>query len=77
MGFKIKISYSDKGKMIAKLYSNGSMVTLEWGNTIEEIIDKVSTNRDKLMNNYARDMYKTFLYLLERERNIFKVVIFL
>ena len=47
------------------------MVTLEWGDTIEEIIDKVSTNRKKLMNNYAKDMYKTFLYLLERERNIF------
>lgn len=71
MRCKVKISYSDKGKMIAKLYSNGAMVSLEWGNTIEEIIDKVSTNRDKLMNNYARDMYKTFLYLLERERNIF------
>ena len=38
---------------------------------IEEIIEKVSANRNKLMNNYARDMYKTFLYLLEREKNIF------
>ena len=71
MKCKVKISYSDKGKIIAKLYSSGAMVTLEWGNTIEEIIDKVSTNRNKLMNNYAKDMYKTFLYLLERERNIF------
>ena len=71
MKCKVKISYSDKGKIIAKLYSSGAMVTLEWGNTIEEIIDKVSTNRKKLMNNYAKDMYKTFLYLLEREKNIF------
>ena len=71
MGCKIKISYSDKGKIVAKLYSNGAMITLEWGNTIEEIIDKVSTNRNKLMNNYARDMYRTFLHLLEREKNIF------
>ena len=71
MRCKVKISYSDKGKIIAKLYSSGAMVTLEWGDTIEEIIDKVSANRNKLMNNYARDMYKTFLYLLEREKNIF------
>ena len=71
MRCKVKISYSDKGKIIAKLYSNGAMVTLEWGDTIEEIIDKVSANRKKLMNNYAKNMYKTFLHLLERERNIF------
>ena len=71
MKCKVKVSYWDKGKIIAKLYSNGAMVTLEWGNTIEEIIDKVSANRKKLMNNYAKDIYKAFLYLLERERNIF------
>ena len=28
MRCKVKISYSDKGKIIAKLYSNGAMVTL-------------------------------------------------
>ena len=40
MRCKVKISYSDKGKIISKLYSNGAMVTLEWGNTIEEILTK-------------------------------------
>ena len=54
MRCKVKISYSDKGKIIAKLYSNGAMVTLEWGDTIEEIIDKVSANRKKLMKIQRR-----------------------
>lgn len=62
----IKVERTGK-RVVAKLFSKGGMVSMEWGKTDKELWDKICVNASTSRNPEATRIWTAFKYALREE----------